>query len=503
VNPEIADETAEEEMMNKRTVVLSVALVAVAIVVGALYFNYPPTDGRNAQGTIGAVKKHQETQIAPKDVVLMDEKQRRVEAMFYGNALEDAAQLGGLSHEVGGIAKQLRDKELAQRQLAVSAAGAGELQAVDSASEKLAQRALGVVEAMIANKQLSAYHTELVNMRQTLASRTAPSEAQMANFESALNASEQLLAQKLKMQEQALAHAESTLSNVEQTLSSGKGTANLEAAQTELVNAAATLQAQSSEDLALAAGVRQLKAQFLQHALVLDARKHLQAVGQLQNAADEASLVGHAEALNEAAESLAFHAVSMENRALANMKNRLAVSAAEANSLGRMAEMVASISKHLANRKSLNAQGPEAATLASFEQSLNGFTKHLQVAENALGMRFLAASQNELAAVESFLNGRAQLAARGMDDAVMMRMALASAASPDSMAMRGIENRKLNVSEQALSSRNLAAAYAEHLNAMSSVMESRKFADQNLQSKLGVQASVLERQASIMESKSR
>jgi hypothetical protein len=86
---------------------------------------------------------------------------------------------------------------------------------------------------------------------------------------------------------------------------------------------------------------------------------------------------------------------------------------------------------------------------------------------------------------------------------VMMRMALASAASPDSMAMRGIENRKLNVSEQALSSRNLAAAYAEHLNAMSSVMESRKFADQNLQSKLGVQASVLERQASIMESKSR
>ena len=66
---------------SKRTLVLSLVAVAAIVVVGSFYFNYPPVDGRNAQGTIGAVKKHQQTQITPADVVLGDESLRKSEAM--------------------------------------------------------------------------------------------------------------------------------------------------------------------------------------------------------------------------------------------------------------------------------------------------------------------------------------------------------------------------------------------------------------------------------------
>src|SRR5688500_8952041 len=263
---------------SKRTLVLNLVAVAAIVVGGSYYFNYPPVDGRNAQSTIGAVKKHQQTQITPADVVLADESVRKSEAMFYGNALQDANQLAGVSYGMSSLASQLRNQELAQKQAAnISAELAAQSQAIENRTKAVAQRALAVAEAMLANKELSQFHAELQSMRQNLAAAFSLNSAEMANFAKTLDSAEQALAQKLQMQEQALANADAALASFEQSLANraSLNAASLENMQAELAQASVALQAAANENRSVSAGIRQLEAQMLEQKSLVAAREHL------------------------------------------------------------------------------------------------------------------------------------------------------------------------------------------------------------------------------------
>ena len=486
---------------SKRTLVLSLVAVAAIVVVGSFYFNYPPVDGRNAQGTIGAVKKHQQTQITPADVVLGDESLRKSEAMFYGNALQDANQLASFSYNMSALASKLRNGELAQKQVAnLSAEMASQTQAIESRSKTLAQRALAMTDAMLANRELSQFQAELQSMRQNLAAASSLDAAAMANLASTLENAEQTLAQKLKMQEQALANAEAALQNFEQSLASREelNAAHLENMQAELGRATAALQATTNENRSVSAGIRQLEAQMLEQKSLIAAREHLQsAAAQLQNG-DFASLASHAEQLNAVSNTLASEAAALENHALANMKARLAASNGEAEQLAQMESALASISKNLAGRAKLGV-----ASLESFEQALANFEQQLQNIEASLAQRFLAHSQSELAAVNSFIENRSKLANQGFDAAQMQNAALAAMSLQNSEALAmasSLEGRKLN-SRAMTANRNILASYAEYLSSVSDAMENRKLANQDLEAQLNVQASQLENAAASLESK--
>ena len=480
---------------SKRNLVLSLVALVAVVAVGLVYFNYPPEDGRNAQGTIGAVKKHQQTQITPADVVLADESQRQVESLFYGNALKDATQLSTMSYGMSSLANQLRAQELAQKQLAAVASElANQTQAVENRSQALAQRSLAMVDALLATEQLAAVHQDLQGMRESLAAKTPLNAMQLENLRSALNAAEQTLAGKLRAQEQSLAHAESALAAFEQSLenrAASLNAAHLEAMQAELQQATVSLEAMSIENRALNAGIRQLQAQMLEHAYMAKAREHLEvAASDLQNR-DFASLASRAASLNAVGESLAVQAASLENFALANMKSRLAVSTSEANSLAHMRQMVQAISEDLASRK-LNAQN-----IDNFTASLAAFKSDLESAESALAQRFLAVSQSELAAVQSYMDMREQLASRAAGSNLQVAsLASMSLEHAEALAMASnLEGRKMHLKNLAAANQDIMANFAAHLNAVSDAMESRKLSNQSLQAQLNVQAAQLENRA--------
>ncbi len=503
---------------SKKPLLLSLAAVA-AIAVTVFFLNYPPVDSDQARGSIGVVQKHQEKQIVASDVVLMDETQRRNEALLYSNLLEDAILLANTSHQLSSFSTQLQSKALEQKQMeSMSAELSNQVQAIDNRSKALAQKSMANVEALMANKQLSQFSAELQSMRQSLASQKALSSADLASFNKTLDAAAKSLEQKGKLQAQAMDNAEGLLASFDAALANKSlNAAQIENVSASMENASKVLQAAGGDSMSLGAAVRQLQSEMLQSADLLQARNHLAAASRQLQSNDVSNLAASATALNAVSATLANDAVNLESQALENMEARLESVNLESSSLAQLSELCQSVSRNLQAQSQLSAKSLEAKSIDSFNRSLGSFQSSLQNAEQALGQKFAGSAQQELAAVDRFLNGRTALASQGFNLQSQALAARSLGARPLSnqelMANKALASKSLNNGDQmnnkALASSSLASkdvsleSYRAYLAAVSKAMENHSMENKALQARLGSQASELQNKAASLESKAR
>jgi hypothetical protein len=443
---------------NKRRNVL-IGFGAVAVVLVAVVAMWPPNWPREqASAAIGAVEKHRETQITPSDVVLTDEKTKQEDAVLYADFLNDAARLQNISAELSAA---LRNDEDLQARGAAARASMMNLEA-DLQARYASQyartldamsRAVAANESTLDASKKAALQSDIDQLSAQLKARTEWRAADMDAFNARLSAIDD------QLQARAVAVRKAGGEQLESDLAALEAQKSLQARDVEKLQARLD---SISRDLKSAR---------------MDARPQIAYLGILASQVNAMQLgkidwsgPGVRSGLNFAKLSarLSAEAEQMEAQAARNLQARLNHDAEMAARLQSMDRAVVS-ARQLASRS--------AATIDSRIQ--NNFQASLKEAEQLVGARkaeyqakLAGRISSELSAIDRYLNGRAQMAAKlANEDALAAKLAagkLEAKAVNARLSSQELEAKKLNATmveaRSALRARlNASANFAKYL----------------------------------------
>jgi hypothetical protein len=403
----------EEEAMNKqskRNLLLgSGAIAAVLLVVFAFW--YPPVND-GASGAIGAVEKHRSTQIAAGDVILGDETARKEDQIVFGALLSDAQKLGSVSVM---LASAMDADSLASFQQALGSIHADLASHAGSIEQNMMANfalTLESMQALVANNRaqlsshdfnalqadLQSFDQALQSFDQALGSRKqlgsadfAALDAQLGSLVDSLQA-RALFARNLASMEQSLASLDvDNLGNFDMLNSFGSDLDH--ALQARMLNhRQAYLSAMVAEHAALGSAIDQLGS----FQADLASRTNLQNLSQLGSEIQQ---------LGNLAADLQSQALSLQNRALANMELRLEARVLEARNLASMDQALQSMTESLGSRGA-------SSQLQSAELQLGSARQQLESRRTQLEQRMLGHLNAEMGAFEALMANRTQLGAQ-------------------------------------------------------------------------------------------
>lgn len=503
---------SEEEAMDsrKKKIFIGAGGAAVVIAAGLLIFN-PDFPRKDASGAIGAVEKHRETQIAAQDVVLTDEKTRKIEQTLYADFLADAAKLENMSADLGIIAVLIgnMDQSLGASNLKQNLDDGFKrrinnlTQSLENHSLDLQSRwaagmaeSLGVIAELQSEVQMLGTDTiALESMTADLASMT---EA-VQNRQQLENAEMLSLNQRLQSFVTSLEAKKSRgLDNFDVSLEA-KGKRNLDNFSAELNNLVASLEMSadlnnevileskkrldnfavelgSAEVLSLgmADRVEYLGSLAQEQGALFQARQQL---GSFTAALEMGNAVELASRFEDVSASLGNMALDLESKALGNLTARLESANALDVALGNMEIALESKRKNLDNFSA----SLDSKVLGSFDQSLSNLTQQIENRRNDLYSKTALNMQAELASIEAFLANRQKLESE-------FAAALGSFDRLESRKASTLDNRQqignavsLESRQQGFGSRQNLGSFEAYLGNLSAALESR---NNNLGSKM-------------------
>ncbi|HEU5162266.1 MAG TPA: hypothetical protein VFV54_03880 [Thermoanaerobaculia bacterium] len=419
--------------------------IAVALLV---VFNmwYPPVNEDSATGAVGAVKKHRQQQIAASDVILGDEATRKQEQILYGDYLEDAATLENISVD---LAMALRSKDaqgidFAAMKASLDAAS----KSLDAQSSRLDNRARVAAKSALEsmNKALEAAPSSLENK--------AALVADLQNLDMTLANKARLDSKDMEALSAGLANVSDQIDLALGSASSDDALATLDAVRRDLENKqvdAATLEAAASrleavskfigkssalENARLENHEAYLAAMARENKAIENARTSLEAASrslEAKNALSNAEVL----TLEQATRSLAGHASSLENLAVAGLESRLTLVTLENKAVASLDDALGLVSKAIGSK---SAQ-LDAAARQDLELGLKAADLALANRQADLQTASLASANLELAALSRHIDNRASLENRAVEADLFAQSSLDSVSKYLGKMSAQVENR--------------------------------------------------------------
>jgi hypothetical protein len=395
--------------IEKRTkFLLGVGVVAVAVA-GTVAFWPPSFLQEQASGAIGAVQKHHQVQITPKDVILGDESLRRQENVLYGDFLADASKLKNISVELRSAAAASRDASTASR---------SNPNALNHVSQAILDQK-GHVQARYedaANDLVASLTLAVRNANNISAQDRQHLESELNGLSAAMKSRSANRADAAEMSHRVQNVADLVQSNLQQQ--------SIPDMQARVASARAEFQAKADNALFLkATSAFQLAAKELKDhetlGVSLRARQEYAAsmVAEMNHLEDaETALASnlasrgdaqYASALNEVENNLANEALALEASAARNLDMRL-------HEQVEMAAVLRDLDAALESARQIASRTPalQASLLADSDQSLGTVAKQVLSQREDFQARCASSMQAEFANLGSYLQDEAQLQAR-------------------------------------------------------------------------------------------